>query len=360
MSYRPATKTAGTLIRLRRTRSWRAAARARCMYHCTGVVRNSRAARSTTDGLGVRHHEAAVPEQGGRARPDRQPGGHRGDRPAGAGERGRHPDAQRPTRPAGDLQRSAHRGERAAGHARDREQAGHPLGVLDGELEGGVHADRPADHRAGVDLGVVEHREGVLDERGHVDPVPVRRPVGAADAAVVPRDAPARRSPSGSSAGHAYGLVPKPVAQQHRRAVGVVGPGPQPGAVGAGDVVEAQRLVPAGDRERTRRGGRRACGQCARAAWSVRGAGSGGSSRDAAGPGSGRRARRGTPRRRAARGDAAVSAVLATRALRRACCWLVRCHWAAALTRRQGVRCICWSVMGDSRKLAGRGRLGCR
>ena len=44
----PATNTAGTRTRLSGTRSWRAAARARCMYHCTGVVRNSRTARSTT------------------------------------------------------------------------------------------------------------------------------------------------------------------------------------------------------------------------------------------------------------------------------------------------------------------------
>ncbi len=81
------------------------------------------------------------------------------------------------------------------------------------------------------------------------------RPLRPADAAVVPRDHPhpavgAQQRRPGVGAG------PEAVAQQHGRTVDVVGPGAQPGAVAADDVVEAQRLpvLGHGEREDTRLG----------------------------------------------------------------------------------------------------------
>ena len=177
----PATKAARTRTRRSEIRSWRAASRARCMYHSTGVVRNSRTARSTTSGSAPGIMKPLCWSRYA----DRAPNGSRlttgvSSRPVCARVLAM-PRAIGAAGEAGDLQRGAHRGEGAARDAGDREKPGHPLGVLDGELEGGVHADRPADHRAGVDPGVVEHRERVLDERLDVHAARVRRPVGAAD-----------------------------------------------------------------------------------------------------------------------------------------------------------------------------------
>ena len=145
-------------------------------------------------------------------RPDRQPRGHRGERPSRCGPAcSRDADAQRPARPAGDQQRRPHRRERAAGDAGDREQAGHPLGVLDRELERGVHADRPAQRPRS---GRPRRRRA---PRARPRRMRRRRPGPGPPAARSRRrrggSTRCTRTPQSgsSSAGQAYGLVPSPL-----------------------------------------------------------------------------------------------------------------------------------------------------
>jgi hypothetical protein len=109
--------------------------------------------------------------------------------------------------------------------------------VQRGQLELGVHADRPAGHRAPLDPGAVEHGQCVVDEVVHGDPIPVTRSVGAADAAMVPGED-ANVTAVREECRPGVGVGPEPVAEQHHRSFGVVGPGVQPGAVRAGDVEE--------------------------------------------------------------------------------------------------------------------------
>ena len=69
-----------------------------------------------------------------------------------------------------DHQRRTHGGEGAAGDTGHREQPGHPVRVQHGELEGGVHADRPAGHGTRVDPRIIQDRQRVLEERVDADP----------------------------------------------------------------------------------------------------------------------------------------------------------------------------------------------
>jgi hypothetical protein len=125
------------------------------------------------------------------------------------------------------------------GAATDGEQPGHPVRVLDGGLEHGVHADGPSHQNAGVDSCVVEHRDRVVDELLDTDGLGVLRTFGTAGAAVVPGDHPhATVGVEQGRPGERVGA--ETVAQQHGRAVDVVRPCPEPGAVRADDVVVPQ------------------------------------------------------------------------------------------------------------------------
>lgn len=121
------------------------------------------------------------------------------DHPQTAGDA----DGERAASEAGDEQRREHRRERASRHSGHGEQPGHPVGVQSGGLELDVHANRPTEHGAAVDARGSHYRERILDER--------------------------------------VGVRPQPVAEQHRRPVGVVAPRRQPRAVGALHVVEPDR-----------------------------------------------------------------------------------------------------------------------
>ena len=147
-SHRPATNVVGTSIPRRDTRTCREVVTARCMYHSIGVVRNSLTARRarSTSGTGSMKPEwvSACPVSG--------PTGSRRARAESGLPRTRHRagrvDGDRCAGEARDAEWCEHRGERPPGHAGDREQAGDPVRVQIGELEGGVHAHRPAHHRA--------------------------------------------------------------------------------------------------------------------------------------------------------------------------------------------------------------------
>jgi len=86
-----------------------------------------------------------------------------------------------------DLDRCQHRGEGVAWHARDREDAGHPLWIAPRQLERDRDSRRPAQDDRGLDAGMVHYRDGVLDERVEVDAA-VDGFGRSTDASVVPRD----------------------------------------------------------------------------------------------------------------------------------------------------------------------------
>ena len=237
MSHLPAMNVTGTSIFDSDTRWCSETPRASLAYHEGCVVQNSCISVRSSAGSAVRVDQPRHAEHVRRRVGPRDPPRQRCQRTPGHPGRTSEADHQLLRDHRRQAQGSQHRGERVARDAGHGEDALDSLGVAAGQLERDRDSGRPGGDDRRFDAGVVHDGEGVLDEGVEVDPV-VGRPLGAADATVVPRHD-VHAAVGSQQRRPRMRIGAQAVRQEDRRTFGVVGPGPEAGAVGALDVVVA-------------------------------------------------------------------------------------------------------------------------